>query len=181
MATTKTTFNVLPAQESDMPAFTRIHFAAHGTGLGPLLSTPPLQDSPLGLENFIKGQQHILRSNSNLHFLKAVEATGTEPVAFAKWVIYPIERAMAEVVQDFKPLPPPPTANQPAWDDRFGYLSKMRMQYMGVKAVVCKYQFRWHSVVLNSPFSFTGPECRPEISTAWSWYQTADVGATKSR
>jgi hypothetical protein len=114
-------------------------------------------------------------------FLKAVEATGAEPVGFAKWVIYPCERAMAEVMKDFKPLPPPPTANQPAWDDRFGYLSKMRMQYIGAKPAVCEYRFLWQGVRLTLFYSFTGAGRRPKISTAGSWYHIAHVGITEGR
>jgi hypothetical protein len=83
-----------------------------------------------------EGEGEQKRSEGNVQQQEEDEGV---PVAFAKWMVYADEREPAEVKTTFRMPVAGPTANQPAWDDLFGYIMDCRREFVGTKPFVCEF------------------------------------------
>ena len=124
-------------QESDFPDFVRITTVAFkaGGGITSLLVPDPLPSDYVqkSVEKHIKA----LRSEPDVHFVKVIDTDlNGAMVAGAKWRINENERT-EEQIQDMVPVCGPDEEGQPAVQDFYRYLNRVRREYMGTKPFYC--------------------------------------------
>jgi ribosomal protein S18 acetylase RimI-like enzyme len=147
---------ILPAEAGDMSALARIHFSSMDGRLGGRMTNPPMAEDPAALEAFANYSARDLEGNPAARYWKAMlraeipteqkqeaEQHTTQqqepeqqdgewtPVGFAKWLVWEQGQTAEQADAVFRISAAPPTAQQPAWDDIFGYVARSRREHVG--------------------------------------------------
>lgn len=123
----------------DLETFSAIQIAAFASGGGIASLLSPDVDSKENWQKYVEKHIQSWRDEPDVVYLKVVDTDidGGKMIAGAKWRINEKERS-EEAAEKMYPKPQGKDLENPALVDFYGFLSRVRKQYMNTKPFCCK-------------------------------------------